>query len=43
MKGIYISLFTAFLAIITVFLLSLSIMKRKQGNELMIKYPGLSN
>ncbi|MCK4584512.1 sodium-translocating pyrophosphatase [candidate division WOR-3 bacterium] len=37
MKGIYTSLFTAFLAIITVFLLSLSIMKRKQGNELMIK------
>ena len=37
MKGIYFSLFTAYLAVSTVFLLSLSIMKRKQGNELMIK------
>ncbi len=37
MTGIYASLLTAILAIVTVFLLALSIMKRERGNELMIK------
>lgn len=37
MNGIYISLFSSIIAIFTVFLLSLYILRRKQGNELMIK------